>query len=156
MSRFGKKLKKNFDRISIFYRKNEKLCLVPVGEWKPFHVDVDIEPVLIIDLPITADELKKQIQKCFNLCWTSVNNHVRKSMHEKQEPSPIEKALEYKNFTEVVKNYDSCNLVFQKKTKIFTFTKSQKAKTFHYYEGTEFEYSWESIDYGFILQLIQN
>ena len=138
-----------FDEISVYYKKNEKLILIPTGELKQFPTNVDIEPAIVIDLPITQENLKHEIEKCFKLCWSTSVEKLTK------EPSVIEKVLGYKSYKKVVENYDAITLTYNKVEKNYSILKSIKSKNFRFYEGIEFQYIWNKIDYDFILRLIQ-
>ena len=138
-----------FDEINVYYKKDEKLILIPTGELKQFPTNVNIEPAIVIDLPITQENLKHEIEKCFKLCWSTSVEKLTK------EPSVIEKVLGYKSYKKVVENYDAITLTYNKVEKNYSILKSIKSKNFRYYEGIEFQYIWNKIDYDFILRLIQ-
>ena len=140
-------LKPQFDKISVFYRKNEKLILIPTGKLMQFPANVDIEPAFALDLPTTREVLENQIQKCFNLCWTSTAKKLTKT-------SVIEKTLGYKSYKKVVENYDYCSLTHSKKDDTYTLIKTSKSKNLRYYEGIDFQRTWDKIDYDFILNVI--
>lgn len=139
-----------FDEINAYYRKDEKLILIPTGELRQFPTNIDIEPAIVIDLPITQEKLKHEIEKCFKLCWSASVEKLTKG------PSIIEKVLGYKSYKKVVENYDEFTLTYYKVEKNYSIIKSIKSKNFRYYEGIEFRYIWNKIDYDFILRLIQS
>lgn len=137
-----------FDEINAYYKKGEKLILIPTGELKQFSTNIDIEPAIVIELPTSYEDLKQEIEKCFKLCWTDSIELLRK------EPSIIEKVLGYKSYKKVVENFDEFTLTYNKIENNYSITKSLKAKNFRYYEGIDFQYSWDKIDYDFIYRLI--
>ena len=60
----------------------------------------------------------------------------------------------YKSYKKVVENLDSFSLTYNKIEKNYTITQGLKAKNFRYYEGIDFQFTWNKIDYDFIYKLI--
>lgn len=137
-----------FAKITAYYKKGERLVLIPKGELQQFSVDIDIEPAIVIELPTTLDDLKQEIEKSFKLCWTASKETLTKG------PSIIEKVMGYKSYKKVVENLDSFSLTYNKIEKKYTITQGLKAKNFRYYEGIDFQFTWNKIDYDFIYKLI--
>ena len=137
-----------FDKITAYYKKGERLVLIPKGELQQFSVDIDIEPAIVIELPTTLEDLKQKLEECFKLCWTASKETLTKG------PSIIEKVMGYKSYKKVVENLDSFSLTYNKIEKKYTITQGLKAKNFRYYEGIDFQFTWNKIDYDFIYKLI--
>lgn len=143
-------MKELFNEIEIYCIKNEKLILFPTGELKAFPTNIPIEPSIIIDLPISVEELKAKIEECFKLCWSQTIETAPKGQ------SSIEKILKVKSYKNVVEMCDAYTIKFDKKEKKYYVIKDSKAKNLRYYEGLEFQYVWDAIKYNELISLFQN
>ena len=146
----GYVMKELFDEIEIYCKKNEKLILLPTGELKTFSTNIVIEPSIIIDLPISVEELKIKVEECFKLCWTQTIETAPRGQ------SSIEKILKVRSYKKVVEMCDTYTIKFDKKEKKYYVIKPLKAKNLKYYEGLDFQYEWESIKYEELIRLFQD
>lgn len=142
-------MKYNYNSISCYYSKGERLLFLPKGEFLPFGGAIDIEPVSELKFPVEKEILERKIKECFSLCWSKTVNSFPKV-------SIIEKYLKIKGYKKVVQQFDSFELAYNTVEKKYILSKFFKSPDYKSYSGMERIEMGSEIDYDFILRLIQS
>lgn len=137
-----------YNQISCYYSKGEKLFLIPKGELLPFGGGIDIEPAFELQIPLSKTELEDNINKVFSLCWTVVVNGIPKG------PSVIEKYSKTRGYKKIVQKFDFFTLTYDKNEKKYNLMKSFKDTDNKCYSGMETIEMGDKIDFDYIMSLI--
>ena len=137
-----------YEQISCYYSKGEKLFLIPKGELLPFGGGIDIEPAFELKVPFTKEELKESINKTFSLCWSAVVNGMPKGS------SVIEKYAKIKGYKKIVEKFDFFTLTYDKTEETYSLMKSNKDIANRCYSGMEIISFGSNIDLDYIMNLL--
>ena len=111
-----------YNQISCFYSKGERILLIPKGELLPFGGGIDIDPVFEVKAPFDKQELEQKVNECFSLCWSKIVNGIPKG------PSIIEKYLNIKGFKKIVQQFEYFDLTYNKVEKKYSLITSVQDK----------------------------
>ena len=139
-----------YNQISCFYSKGERILLIPKGELLPFGGGIDIDPVFEVKAPFDKQELEQKMNECFSLCWSKIVNGIPKG------PSIIEKYLNIKGFKKIVQEFEYFDLTYNKVEKKYSLMKSFKAANYKSYSGMEIIELGSEINFDVILNLISD
>lgn len=137
-----------FNQISCYYSKGNKILLIPKGELLPFGGGIDIEPVMELNFPVTKDELELKIKECFSYCWSQTITGFPKG------PSIIEKYLHIKGYKKIVQQFELFELTYNSVEKKYDIRKMNKSTDCKSYSGMELIEMGPNIDLDYIFNLV--
>ena len=142
-------MEKLYNRVSIYYKKNEIIYLMPIGECIAFcGADTIIEPIEILNLPTNQELLLTEIEKCFDNCWKKVVTEIPKGLNI------FEKLAKVKSRKQAVSTFDYLSLTLDKTTHNYSLAYNWKKQKSYYENPDNYEMN-DKIDFNFILSLIQ-